>query len=239
MELRHLRYFVAVAEEKSISRAAARLNMAQPPLGRQIRDLEAQIGADLFRRGGAVLELTAAGEAFLTEARTTLAQSEWAINAARLAAKGTTGTLRVGYISSAFFLNKTIEGFHRYRKAYPTVQIQLSHMSTHEQIAALAAKRIDLGIVHPGSTPTDGYKRRRVCDDTLAAILPLKHKLTKGSSVRLADLAEESFVWFSRATSPAFYDRLFAAFERQNFHPRVVQETDSFPITIVLVAAGE
>jgi DNA-binding transcriptional LysR family regulator len=238
MELRHLRYFVAVAEELSFSRAAERLHKAQPPLSRQIQNLEQSIGAALFVRGGKRLELTSAGQAFLREARLTLQQSERAILCARLAAAGTTGTIQVGYMALGLYADSVQGIFRKFEAQYPTIQTSFTLMPPAAQLDALQAKQIDLGIIHADSAPKEHFCSERISDEALEFMFPMGHPLATKRELRLRDLADEPFVMFPRAISPVFYDRLFKAWEEAGFRPRIVRESDSFPTTVVVVANG-
>jgi DNA-binding transcriptional LysR family regulator len=232
-----LRYFVAVAEELNFSRAAERLHIAQPPLSRQIQDLEHSIGAALFERGRK-LALTPAGHAFLKEARATLAQSEWAVRSARLAASGATGVLRLGYMALGLYSPVLMDGLRAYRRKFPRVNITLMHLSPVLQLEALAARQIDAGILHANSAIGDVIRSHRILDDSMEFMLPAAHRLVGRPSLKLADLADEPFIMCSRSTSPPFYDRLMAAWDAQGFRPNIVCEADSYPTVATLVGAG-
>src|SRR5919204_4948916 len=153
MELRHLRYFVAVAEELHVGRAAARLHIAQPPLSRQIRDLERDVGAPLFARVPRGVELTPAGHAFLPEARLTLAQAERARRTAQRAARGEIGRLRVGFVEAAIYSGVLPDVLGFFRMHLPDIGLSLFEMDPLQQGEALREGRIDLGILH--SPPPD------------------------------------------------------------------------------------
>ena len=238
MELRHLKYFVAVAEELSFSRAAERLHKAQPPLSRQIQDLEYTIGTALFVRGGKRLELTPAGVAFLREARLTLEQSEKAIDSARLAAAGTTGTLHVGYMALGLYSDGVQDMFKKFGAQFPTIQTSFMLMPPSTQLDALQSKQIDIGIIHADCAPKEYFCSERISDETLDFMFPIGHPLADKLDLRLSDLANEPFVMFPRSISPIFYDRLFKAWADCGFQPRIVRESDSFPTTVVVVANG-
>jgi len=238
MELRHLKYFVAVAEELSFSRAAERLHKAQPPLSRQIQSLEQTIGAALFVRGGKRLVLTPAGVVFLKEARLTLEQSERAILSARLAAAGTTGTLQVGYMALGLYSDGVQHMFQKFGAQFPTVQTSFTLMPPAAQLDALQAKQIDAGIIHADCAPKELFNAERISEETLDFMFPVGHPLAGKADLSLKDLAGEPFVMFPRAISPVFYDRLFKAWADCGFAPRIVRESDSFPTTVVVVANG-
>src|SRR3982751_6322411 len=160
MELRHLRYFVAVAEELNFGRAADRLRIAQPPLSRQIRDLERELGTALFERVPRGVELTAAGRAFLPEARLTLAQAERAQRTAQRAARGEIGRLRVGFVEVAIYSGVLPEVLGFFRMHLPDIGLSLFEMDALQQAEAFREGRIDLGILH--SPPPDAERWLRV-----------------------------------------------------------------------------
>src|SRR6476619_6209369 len=160
MELRHLRYFVAVAEELNFGRAAQRLHIAQPPLSRQIRDLEREVGTPLFERGARGVELTHAGRAFLPEVRLTLAQAERAQRTAQRAARGETGRLRVGFVDAATLSGILPDVLAFFRMHLPSIGLSLFEMDPPQQADALRDGRIDLGIVQ--SPPADAERWLRV-----------------------------------------------------------------------------
>src|SRR5512132_1074237 len=156
MELRHLRYFVAVAEELPLGRAAERLNIAQPPLSRQIRDLEREVGTPLFERVPRGVELTPAGRAFLPEARLTLAQAERAQRTAQRAARGESGRLRVGFVEAATYSGILPDVLSFFRMHLPSIGLSLLEMDSMQQADALREGRIDIGIV--GTVPLDAER---------------------------------------------------------------------------------
>src|SRR5215207_3521737 len=195
MELRHLRYFVAVAEELHFGRAAERLRIAQPPLSRQIRDLEREIGSALFERGSRGVELTPAGLAFLPEARLTLAQAERAQRTAQRAARGETGRLRVGFVEAATFSGILPDVLGFFRMHLPDIGLSLFEMDSLQQAEAFRDGRIDLGILHSPPADADRWLRAEsVYSDPLVAALPHTHRLAGRARLALADLAGDSFV---------------------------------------------
>jgi DNA-binding transcriptional LysR family regulator len=240
MELRHLRYFVAVAEELHFGRAAERLHIAQPPLSRQIRDLERELGTPLFVRGARGVELTPAGRAFLPEARLTIAQAERAQRTALRAAQGETGRLRVGFVDAATHSGILPDVLAFFRMHLPSIGLSLLEMDPPQQADALRDGRIDLGIVQ--STPPDADRWLRVesvYSDPLIAALPRGHRLAgRRSRLTLADLADESFVLFPRSTAPALYDDIIARCRAARFSPRILQEAIGWHTVVSLVSAG-
>ena len=239
MELRHLRYFVAVAEELHFGRAAARLHIAQPPLSRQVRDLEREIGALLFDRVARGVTLTAAGKAFLPEARLTLAQAERAQRTALRAAKGEIGRLRVGFIEAATYsaILPNVLGF--FRMHLPQIGLSLFEMSSAEQEEALRDGRIDLGMLdNPPGDAARWLHVEPVYSDPLVVALPDSHPLAARERLVLADLANDPFVLFPRSGSPRLYDDFIASCRAAGFSPRVVQQAAGWHTLAGLVGAG-
>src|ERR1700756_1701883 len=207
MELRHLRYFVAIGEEESYRRAAQRLNVAQTALSTQIQDLEAELGVKLFGRLPRGVKLSAAGRLFLEDARRILQEvSEAAARAARVA-RGQSGTLRVGFTENASWRGVVPYSFRRFREQQPDAELQLQPAASLEQLEAIRSGRLDAGFVNfmPKSDPELDQLPVPIQHVELAA--PKKHPLTKLKKLRLRDLADIPFVWFPRWASPAFYDR--------------------------------
>ena len=239
MELRHLRYFVAVAEELHFGRAAERLHIAQPPLSRQIHDLERELGAPLFSRVGRRVALTHAGQAFLPEARRTLAQADRARVAAQRAARGETGTLAVGFVEAASYSGLLPDVIGAIRQQVPAVALELFEYSSLQQGEALREGRIGVGLLH--SVPADAaewLETERVLRDPMVAALPRGHRLAGQSRVTLGDLAPDPFLLFGRPNGPGLYDRIIAACQAAGFSPRVAQEAGQIQTLIGLVAAG-
>lgn len=239
MELRHLRYFVAVAEELHFGRAAERLHIAQPPLSRQIRDLEEELGVPLFDRVARGIELTPAGRAFLPEARLTLAQAERAQRSAQRAAKGEIGRLRVGFVEAATYsaILPNVLGF--FRMHLPQIGLSLFEMSSGEQEEAFRDGRIDLGMLdNPPPDAERWLNVEPVYADPLVAALPESHPLAAAARVTLADLAGDSFVLFPRSDVPRLYDEFIASCRAAGFSPRVVQQAAGWHTLAGLVGAG-
>jgi Transcriptional regulator len=239
MELRHLRYFVAVAEELNFGRAAHRLHIAQPPLSRQIRDLEREVGTPLFERGARGVELTHAGRAFLPEVRLTLAQAERAQRTAQRAARGETGRLRVGFVEAATRSGILPDVLSFFRMHLPSIGLSLLEMDSMQQADALREGRIDIGIV--GTVPLDAERWLRtesVFAEPLVLAVPDEHALSGRRRFTLADLAAESFVLFPRYAAPTLYDDIVARCRAAGFSPRVTQEAAGWHTMVSLVSAG-
>jgi DNA-binding transcriptional LysR family regulator len=239
MELRHLRYFVAVAEELHFGRAAARLRIAQPPLSRQIRDLEREVGTPLFERVPRGVALTPAGRAFLPEARLTLAQAARAERTAERAARGEIGRLRVGFVEAATYSRVLPEVLGFFRMHLPNIGISLFEMDAHQQADAFRDGRIDLGLLH--SVPADADRLLHVEPvyvDPMIVAVPASHRLAGQSRLALAAFAAEPFVLFPRHGSPRLYDDIIASCRSAGFNPRVVQDATAWHTLVALVGAG-
>jgi DNA-binding transcriptional LysR family regulator len=238
MELRYLRYFVAVAELRNFTRAAERLHVAQPAISQQIKTLEAELGTPLLLRDKRSVALTAAGAAFLVEARQILAHAERAAHVAQRAAKGETGRLAIGCFSSAVagFLPEALAAF---RATHPAVRVQLLELTPDQQLRALTEERIELGFSRPLVGEEQArFVAERVYTDRLMVALPTGHRLAAAKSVKLEQLAEEYFVLFQRAEAPALVDQMMALCARAGFAPRVVSDPPMMQTVLLAVASG-
>ena len=239
VELRHLRYFVAVAEELHFGRAAVRLHIAQPQLSRQIRDLERELGTELFSREKGRVQLTRAGRAFLPEVRRTLAQAERALRTAQRAARGEVGRLRVGFVEAATYSGVLPDVLGVFRDQVPNVGLELFELSSLQQTEALRDGRIELGILH--SPPHDAAQWlgvERVLKDPMVVALPRDHRLAARVRVALRALAGEPFLMLRRPDGPGLYDRIIAACQAAGFSPQVAQQAGQIQTLVGLVAAG-
>jgi DNA-binding transcriptional LysR family regulator len=239
MELRHLRYFLAVGEEQHYGRAARRLRVAQPALSRQIQDLEEEVGFKLFERLPRGVKLSAAGQLFLADARRILQEVNEAVARAARVARGQSGTLRVGFTESASWRGVVPESFRRFREMQPDAELQLQPSPSLVQLEAIRSGRLDAGFVFnlPKADPElDGLP---VAMQRIELAAPTGHPLTKLKQVRLRDLASASFVWFPRREAPALYDRLMHECFRGGLRsPRIVQEGQDEATILSLVATG-
>lgn len=236
MDLKHLRYFVAVAEELHFGRAAQRVGIAQPPLSQMILRLEEELGVELLHRTHRRVELTAAGQAMLPEARAALAQAERAAAVARSAGRGEIGSLTVGFVSSAAYgvLPSVIREFRVQR---PGVELVLREMTSDEQLQALHSETLDLGLVRRAE-PVKGMKQIVISREPLMAVLPSGHRLARNRSpLALRELKNEPFLMISAKHAPVFDRVVRDACRRAGFAPNVVQEANASE-TIVHLAAG-
>jgi DNA-binding transcriptional LysR family regulator len=240
MELRHLRYFLAVAEEGHITRAAARLGIQQPPLSQQIHALERELEVQLFRRLPRGVALTAAGEAFLTEARGILERVGEAGVAARRAARGETGRIGIGFTSSASFHPLVPRAIRAFRDDHPHVALSLEESGTGELVEAIQAGRIDAAFVRSPIAAAAEIAVHSVLVEEMVAVLPAGHRLAAAMRPPLAleELAGETFILYRRPLGPGLYDAIIAACQRAGFSPRIGQEAPRMLATLSLVAAG-
>ena len=236
LELRHLRYFVSVAEELHFGRAAKRLHISQPPLSMQIRALEEIVGAQLLLRTQRKVELTKAGEAFLREARQILERAAGAVLAAQRASRGEAGELAVGFVSVADY-HVFPPLLREFRSRAPGVQLSLREATTDLLVAALSEGSIDIGFVMP---PLDDalLEYRPLHRESLVAALPARHPLAQvDGPIRLAALAEAPFVLTPRHIAPGLYDDIVSFCRRVGFSPRLAQEAVQMQTIVSLVSA--
>jgi DNA-binding transcriptional LysR family regulator len=238
MELRHLRYFVAVAEALNFTKAAARIHLAQPSLTRQIHNLEEELGVRLLHRSKSQVTLTEEGRSFLGDARRILALATESVLAVQRLSRGETGQLNIGYLSNFDFqlLPETLGAF---RQAFPHVALNLFDMVPAEQLKALEARKIDVGFV--GLQPlasAAGLQLERVARHRTVVVLPAKHPLAAKRQVKLADLEAMFFVGMSEKTHPGFRDWLNGTCRPAGFTPRVLQDAELEPALMTLVAEG-
>lgn len=237
MELRHLRYFVAVAEERHFGRAAERLHMAQPPLSQQIRQLEGELGTRLFARTTRKVDLTRAGELFLERARRILADVECAALDAQRAERGEVGRLAVGFTGSATYeLLPAIAT--ALRTELPDVELELhGEMLTPAQVEALLSGALDVALLRPpvNAPELTVHVIRR---EPLIAVLPADHRLAGASAVRLADLRDDPFITYPSHFRSVIHEAVEEACRKAGFRPEVAQEVAETSTVVSFVAAG-
>ncbi len=234
MELRHLRYFVVVAEEQNVTRAAERLHLSQPPLSRQIRDLEQELGVELFRRTAKSLTLTEAGKIFLMEARSVLLRADQAVETVRMVAHGDRGSLRIGYAPSltAEFLPRALRLFERDQ---PGVRVALHDLSSEECSQRLAAGKIDLAV---GASRARGFVFEKLTSYPLCCAVGIDHRLAKKRALTLDAIRQEKFIIYSREDYPEYFAWLCGLFKGRPFNPCTVEEYDGATGLIAAVEAG-
>ena len=237
MELRHLRYFVAVGEEEHYGRAARRLRLAQPALSRQIQDLEQEIGFRLFDRLPRGVKINEAGKLFLNDARSILQEVNDATARAKRIASGLAGTLRIGFVQSMSWRGIVPDSFRRFRKLQPDAELQLKPSSSSEQLHAIQSGSLDAGFVFAPPNTARELAQFEIGFLNVVLAVPAGHALTKIKGLRLRDLIDAPFVWFPRRVSPHFFDRLIAKCVRGGLKaPRIVQEASDEVVILSLVA---
>jgi DNA-binding transcriptional LysR family regulator len=236
IELRHLRYFLAVAETLHFSRAARRLGMAQPPLSQQIKRLEQLLGHALFERTTRGVKLTPAGQLLVRRARSTMEKVDEDLAQVRRLGRGEEGTLTVGFSGSVMFteLPAAIQSF---RHRYPKVELRLRELVTSAQIAALLNGQIDLAFLRDGD-PTEGIRITTLLKEKYVAVLPEAHALARRRTLSVKALEGEPFIMFARRMGPLAYDRTIACCEREGFRPNIVQDAPQWLTLVRLVSAG-
>jgi DNA-binding transcriptional LysR family regulator len=236
IELRHLRYFLAVADTLHFGRAAKKLGMAQPPLSQQIRRLEEMLGTPLFARTTRGVTLTPAGALLRERAAATLARLADDLEQTRRIARGEEGRLVIGFSGSVMFTDLPA-AIQQYRRTYPSVEVQLREMWTAEQLRALSDGSIDVGLLRDGGRYPD-LTITPLLRETFHAVLPADHRLRRQRAVDPSSLEGEPFVLFARRMGILAFDRTMRCCLDAGFQPQIVQEAPQFPTLIRLVAAG-
>jgi DNA-binding transcriptional LysR family regulator len=238
MELRHLRYFVAAAEALNFTRAAKHLHISQPPLSRQIQDLEREIGAALFDRSRNKLKLTPAGEYFLEEAKKLLSQAHQAARLAKAAADGKAGRLTIAFLSplGGLFLPRVIRSF---RQKFPLADVDLREMVPRMQLEALLDNQIDLAFVPRAEAASEsGFAIEPVLAVELRVAIALDHPLAKLRRIPITRLEGEQFIILKKSAAPAMHELLLGICRSSGFEPDVVRQSDRAQSILDLVAAG-
>ncbi len=238
MELRHFRYVLAAADELHFTRAAQKLGIAQPALSQQIRQLEDELGVQLFHRLTRGVELTDAGGAFLPYARAALTAAEGSAAAARRAAKGELGRISIGFTGSASFNPFVTRVIGRFRDAYPDMDIALQELTTRGLLKQLRDGDLQLAFVRAARDETEGLRRTELPDEPLWMAMPTRHRLASHDRVSLGEFAADPFILYPRGNGRLLYDAIIAACGQAGFSPRIAQEAPQMASTINLVAAG-
>lgn len=239
MELRHLRYFVAVGEEQHYGRAAQRLRVAQPALSRQIQDLEDEVGFKLFERLPRGVKLSSAGKLFLEDARRILQQVNEATARAAGVAQGRSGTLRIGFMENASWHGIVPDSLRKFRERHPDAELKLNPASSADQIEEIRSGRVDAGFMYNILKDEGELDQLSVAIEHLKLAVPKGHPLSRIKRLRLRDLVDVPFIWFPRREGPAFYDRLMQECYRGGLKsPRIVQEAGNEATVLSLVSHG-
>lgn len=240
MELRHLRYFVVVAEEEHMTRAAQRLNIQQPPLSSQIRDLEREMEVRLFDRTPRSIRLNAAGRVFLKEAQELLANVDRAVMRAQQAARGESGRIAVGYTSSASLHPKVPQLIRAFHAKYPMISLDSRENTTRDLLDAVVQESLDAVFVRSTSQRYPMLKSVVLCQERMVVALPIGHPLAQDTGpIALSALSAEGLILYRRADGPGIQDVLFAAFLEAGFTPRVAADVPRLLSAVTLVAAGK
>lgn len=236
MEFRHLRCFVALADELHFGRAAQRLSMSQPPLSVNIRQLEEDVGAQLFDRDSRGVRLTAAGIAFRPHALALLSKAEEARLLAKEIEDGAVGRLRIGFVGSMLFRGLPAM-LQRFQTANERLVLALHELNSQEQIDALVADELDVAFIHTDRVPAP-FKTVCISSERFVACLPEGHAHARRRSVALPSLADEAFVLFSRTASPDYHGRIIDMCHAAGFHPLVRHEVRHWLSVVAVVAQG-
>jgi DNA-binding transcriptional LysR family regulator len=238
IELRHLRYFVAVAEELNFTRAAARVGIGQPPLSQQIRALESELGGELFRRLPHGVELTLAGAALLDDARALLEQSEALKRTVRRATEGASGRVRIGFTASASFHPIVANSIRDFRSRWPHVDVALAEANTSELLDRLSRSDIDAAFIRTGARNPPGFAVNRLLEESTLLVLPTNHPRAGAASLRLIDIASENILLAPRRDGVELFDHCVAVCRRAGFEPSIVYEAPQITSIPNFVAAG-
>ena len=236
MELRHLRYFRTVASELHFGRAAEKLHIAQPPLSHQIRQLETELGFELFNRTKRSVALTPAGQVFLTQVDRIFQQLEQAIEIGRKTSRGELGQISIGFVGSATY-NILPSILQQFRDRHPQVHIELHELTTDRQLIWLHEGRIDIGLMRPPIIEPD-VSSQVIFQESLVVALPVTHQLATMATIDLASLATEPFILFPRQLAPGLYDPIITICQAAGFSPLVVQECIQMQTIVSLVSAN-
>ncbi len=237
MELRQLRYFAAVAEELHFGRAARRMNISQPPLSMQIRNLEEELGLSLFRRTSRSVTLTPEGRLFYDDVSKILKQLGTAVDTVQKAAKGQAGSLSMAFVSPAMdtFLPAAVHSFRRHR---PGIVLSFEELATNDQLKALRESRIQVGFLRLFHHDLKDLRTQVIWTESYVVALPKGHPLGGKSRINLCDLEGTPMIMYPRASQPALYDRIMGICQKAGFAPDVSQEAMTKHTTTALVAAG-
>lgn len=238
MELRHLRYFVAVVDAGNFTRAAEQLGISQPPLSQQIQRLEHEIGAPLLRRLTRSVELTDAGKTLYDDAVNILKLTDSALERARSVARGVSGTLRIGFASSTAFNPQVFSLLHRFRESYPGMELLPQEREMSGLMTALADGAIDVAFIRLPCERSKDFACRVIDFEPMVVALPSAHPLAQKEDVALVELKDESLITFPRDVAPSLYDSVIAACNEAGFTPKLGQQSPQVTSAISMVATG-
>ncbi len=236
VEIRHLRYFLAIAEELNFTRAAEKLGIAQPPLSQQIKQLEQELGVQLLERDSRPVRLTEAGQYFREQAQIIVSRLEDLVTKMQKMGRGETGTLAIAFVSSATFEVLPVV-LREFQKRYPKVQLDLFEMNTTEQKVALLERRINLGFVRP-DLADEIIETEKIIEEPIVLAVPAGHKYTEQKSISLAKLSADPLICFPRMPEPSFGSFIVGVCREHGFEPNVVQHAGELQTALSLVAGG-
>lgn len=238
MDLRHLRYFVTLAEELHVTRAAARLGIRQPPLSIQIKQVEQEVGAPLFRRQSRGVELTEIGKAFLVDANRVLSLMDQAVSTAQSRARGQVGALRVGFGGATYLPPEVSAAILQYRKRYPGVTLTPLQSNTPRLVEALQHGETDVAFVRPPYDFGFGIRLEAFLAEEMVVALPDNHQLGRKRTIDLHELASETFILFPRDIGPGLHDSIIGACRKAGFSPHLGQAASQIVSAVPMVSAG-
>ncbi len=238
MDLRHLRYFIALSEELHVTRAAERLGIRQPPLSIQIKQIEQEVGAPLFRRLSRGVELTEIGKAFLVDANRVLTLMDHAVSSAQSRARGHIGALRVGFGGATYLPPEVPAGILRYREHYPGVALTPSQSNTPALVTALQSGETDVAFIRPPYDLGATLRMEAFLDEEMVVVVPAHHRLRDKRSIDLKELTEETFILFLREVGPGLHDSIIGACRNAGFTPHLGQAASQIVSAVPMVAAG-
>ncbi len=238
MELRHIRYFLALVEERNFTRAAVRVGIAQSPFSAQIRDLEHEVEAQLFHRVPHGAELTAAGQAFLEVVKVMPGLAEKGAHAAQRASRGEIGSLNIGFTASSAFNAVVPNAIRSFRRAYPDVLVTLEEANTTRLVEGLEEGTLDAVFLRPGATGIENVQMRHLSEEPLVIALPASHLAASLHQVALTALAADPVLLFPRPVGPTLYDTIIRAFRNAGVEPVLGQAAPQLASVINLVAAA-
>ena len=238
MELRHLRYFVAVAEQQNVTRAAAMLHVSQPPLSRQIRDLEHELGVALFRHGAKAVRLTEAGQLFLQEARAVLQRAAEAVQAVKAVASGRTGELHLGYAPS-LTVELLPQALRSFEQDHPGIRVRLHDLSTEEMLRGLKDQKLQVALmIRPSANSLAGVVFEELRQYAVCVAMHPAHRLARVRQLTLNKVADERLIAYSQADYPEYHTWLAELFAPIKRVPLIAEEHDGVTSLIASVEAG-
>jgi DNA-binding transcriptional LysR family regulator len=239
MELRHLRYFVVLAEELHFRRAAERLNITQAPLSVAIQNLERELGGQLFHRTQRQVALTEIGQVFREHALAVLERVERGVSDVRDMVSGASGQLRIGFTAATALLSFFPGIVSTFRRQYPKVRVTLLELPSTEQLSALRNRKIDIGVIRSQGTPqTSGISFTKLLRDRLVVAMHVDNPASKIQNLGLIDLSDENFIFYPRHSGVGIYEQFFKACAKCGFVPRIVQEARDSSTIVGLAATG-